>query len=214
MYHSFFTWCKLNECSKLFDADDFSFQNLSGLKVSNDCINELSCLLHSCCVCSADRYCTIVCNINLHTCLLNDRIDCLSSLTDNITDLLRIDLHLDNLRCVFSDLSSWLIDCFGHNLIHDVKSCFSCLCNCLFNDGSCQSVNLDIHLDSCDTFMCSGYLEVHISEEVFQSLDICQYKVIIISITCYKSTGDSCYCRFDWYTCCHQSHRRCTYTCL
>ena len=133
---------------------------------------------------------------------------------NNITDLLRIDLHLDNLRCVFSDLSSWLIDCFGHNLIHDVKSCFSCLCNCLFNDGSCQSVNLDIHLDSCDTFMCSGYLEVHISEEVFQSLDICQYKVIIISITCYKSTGDSCYCRFDWYTCCHQSHRRCTYTCL
>ncbi len=41
-------------------------------------------------------------------------------------------------------------------------------------------MDLDIHLDCCDTFVCTGYLEVHISEEVFKSLNICKYDVIII----------------------------------
>ena len=75
-------------------------------------------------------------------------------------------------------------------------------------------MDLDIHLDRCDTFVCTGYLEVHISEEVFESLNICKYKIIIICITCNQSTWDSGYCSLDRYTCWHQWHRRCTYTCL
>ncbi len=38
----------------------------------------------------------------------------------------------------------------------------------------------------------TGYLEVHISEEVLQTLDICQNDVIVISITGYQTTGNTC----------------------
>ena len=48
-------------------------------------------------------------------------------------------------------------------------------------------MNLDIHLDSCNTLMCTCYLEIHISEEILKTLDICKYKEIIICIACYKS---------------------------
>ena len=70
----------------------------------------------------------------------------------------------------------------------DMCSCFFCSCNRFADDLFCQSMNLDIHLDRCDTFVCTGYLEVHISEEVFESLNICKYKIIIICITCNQST--------------------------
>ena len=35
--------------------------------------------------------------------------------------------------------------------------------------------------------MCTCYLEIHISEEILKTLDICKYKEIIICIACYKS---------------------------
>ena len=54
-------------------------------------------------------------------------------------------------------------------------------------------MNLDIHLDSSDTFMGTGYLKVHIAEEVLKTLDIGQNDVIIISVTSYQTTGDTCY---------------------
>ena len=62
--------------------------------------------------------------------------------------------------------------------------------------------------------MCSGYLEVHISEEVFKSLDICQNDIVIICFACYQTAGNTSYRFLDWYTCCHQRHSRCTDTCL
>ena len=62
--------------------------------------------------------------------------------------------------------------------------------------------------------MCSGYLKVHIAKKVFQTLNICQNNVIIICLTCYQTTGNSCNRLLDRYTCCHQRHCRCTNTCL
>ena len=188
MYHSFFSRCKFKECTEVFDADNFSFQNLSCFEICYDNVDQLLRFFHALSICSADRYGTVVCDVDLHACLLDDRVDCLSTLSDYIADLLWIDLHLNDLWSKFSNLCSWSIDCFIHNFINDVKSCFSCLSDSFFNNWSCQSMDLDIHLDRCDTFVCTGYLEVHISEEVFESLNICKYKIIIICITCNQST--------------------------
>ena len=65
-------------------------------------------------------------------------------------------------------------------------------------------MDLDIHLDRCDSIMCSGYLEVHISEEVLKALDICKNDVIIVCLACNKSAGDTCNRFLDRYTGSHQ----------
>src|SRR5699024_7907771 len=106
----------------------------------------------------------------------------------------------------------WSSDVCSSDL--DVKSCLSCTGNRFLDDRSCQSVDLDIHLDCCDTFMCTCHLEIHVSEEVFQTLDICQYDVIVVCLSCYKSAGDTCYCALDRHTGCHQGHAGCADTCL
>ena len=41
-------------------------------------------------------------------------------------------------------------------------------------------MNLDIHLDGCNSLMGSGHLKVHVSKEVFQALDVCQYQIVIV----------------------------------
>lgn len=73
-------------------------------------------------------------------------------------------------------------------------------------------VDLDIHLDRCDSFVGAGHLEIHITEEIFQSLNICQDKIIVVCISRHKSRRNSCHSRFDRYTRRHQRHTGCTHT--
>ena len=40
-------------------------------------------------------------------------------------------------------------------------------------------------------FVRTGYLEVHISEEVLETLDICQNNVIVIGISGHKTAGNT-----------------------
>ena len=214
VYHTFFSRSELKESTELFDADDFTGVDLSLLVIGYDDVDQINGFLHHGSVGSANGDSTFIGNINLHTGLFDDRIDRFSSLSYNITDLFRIDLDLDDLRCVLANTLTRLCNGFCHDFIHDVHSCFACSCDSFFDDRSSKSVDLDIHLDRCDTFLCTCYLEIHVSKEIFQSLDVCQNDVIIIALTGYQTTGNTCDCRFDRYTGCHQGHAGCTDTCL
>ena len=108
MNHSLFTRSKLDKCTKLFDAYDFTGKNLSCLEICHNDADQFCSTIHHICIGTADRYRTLICNINLNTCLLNDGINGLSSLTNDITNLLRINLHRDDLRCIFANLCSRL----------------------------------------------------------------------------------------------------------
>ena len=74
-------------------------------------------------------------------------------------------------------------------------------------------MNLDIHLNCSNTIFCTGNLKVHITKEVFQSLNICKYNIIIIGITSNQSTWDTCNHFLNRNTCSHKCHTRCTCRC-
>ena len=125
--------------------------------------------------------------------LLDDRVDGLSSLANHIADLLRIDLHLDDLRSVWSYFRSRLADSSGTCTSSRMYSLALLLfCDRLLDDRSGQAVDLDIHLDCGDTIVGTGHLEVHIAEEIFQALDIGQYDIIIIGLTSHQTAGNTC----------------------
>ena len=166
MYHTFFSRSKLDECTEFFDAYNCTGEDLTFLEICCDGADHINCLLHLILICTTYGYSAIVCDVNLYICTGNNLVDRLTLLSYHITNLARVDLDLDNLRCVFANLFTWLCNRFGHNLIHDIKSCFSCSCDCFLYDRTCQTMDLNIHLDRCDTLMSTGYLEVHISEEI------------------------------------------------
>ena len=54
--------------------------------------------------------------------------------------------------------------------------------------------------------MCTGYLEVHVAEEVLKALNIGKKDEIFIRIAGYQSAGDTCYLLLNRNTGIHQSH--------
>jgi len=112
MNHSLFTWSKFNKCAKFFDAYNSTSKDLSLCKVSGDNLDHFDCFVHHLCVCATYRYSTVIGNVDLNACAVNDLVDRLSSLSDYITDLVRIDLDLNDLRCECADFFSRLLDCF------------------------------------------------------------------------------------------------------
>ena len=72
-------------------------------------------LIHHLLICAADRNCTCVIYIDLNACLVDNGIDGFSSLAYHVTNLLRIDLDLDDFRCVLIHMISGSRNTFLHN---------------------------------------------------------------------------------------------------
>lgn len=52
-------------------------------------------------------------------------------------------------------------------------------------------MNLNIHLDCSNTVMGTGYFKVHISEEIFQPLNIRKNDIIIIGFSRHETAGNA-----------------------
>ena len=63
--------------------------------------------------------------------------------------------------------------------------------NRLSNNVSRKTMNLDIHLDRSDAGVCTGYLEVHVAEEILETLDIREYDVVIIRVARYEAAANA-----------------------
>ena len=209
MNHAFLAGCELNECTELLDADNLALEDLSSLELGGDDFDHLDGFVHHFLIRTAYGNAAVICDIDLYTGAGNDLVNGLASLTNNITDLLRIDLDGNDLRCIFTNLCSRMCDAGSHDLVDDIFSCFFGSCNRLFYNRSCQAVDLDIHLNCGDTVMGTCYLEVHIAEEVFQALDIGQDDIIIIGIAGNQTTGNTSNLLLDRNTRCHQRQCRC-----
>ena len=206
--HAFLAGCELNECAELLDADNLALEDLSSLELGGDDLDHLDGFIHHFLISTAYGNAAVICDIDLYTGAGNDLVNGLASLTNNITDLLRIDLDGNDLRCIFTNLCSRMCDAGSHDLVDDIFSCFFGSCNRLFYNRSCQAVDLDIHLNCGDTVMGTCYLEVHIAEEVFQTLDIGQDDIIIIGIAGNQTTGNTSNLLLDRNARCHQRQCR------
>ena len=71
-------------------------------------------------------------------------------------------------------------------------------------------MDLNIHLNGSDTISSTCHLEIHVSEEVFKTLNISKQYKILISLTRYQTTGDTGNHLLDGHACCHQGHAGCT----
>lgn len=70
-----------------------------------------------------------------------------------------------------------------------------------------NAFDLDVHLQSGNSVFSSGYLEVHIAEVVFHTLNVGQngvFAALVIHDQTHRNTG---YRRLDRNTCRHQRHR-------
>ena len=209
MDHSLLAGCKLEECAELLDADNGSVEDLAFFEIRHDHLDHALRFRHTLRIVSADGDTAVVLDIDLYAGALDDLIDGLASLADHITDLLGINGHELDLRCIFVDGRTRLCDCILHHAVHDELAGILAAGNCAFHDGSGQTVDLDIHLNGGNAVMGSGHLEVHVAEEVFQTLDIGQQDKIVIGIARHQTAGNTCNLLLDRNAGCHQCHAAC-----
>ena len=214
MNHAFLARCKLKECAKFFNADNFADIDLAFFKLRSDHLNHFDSLVNAFFFNATDCHSTIIGNINLNTRLINNLVDDLTLGADNITNLLRINHNLLNLRCIFTNFLTWFSNGWSQHFIDNIFSRLFCPANSFFNNRTSQTVNLDIHLNGSDTVMGTGYFKVHIAKEVFKALNICQYNIVVICISGNKSGRNTSHLFFNRNTSRHQGHGRCTDTCL
>ncbi|MNV58202.1 hypothetical protein D3C71_1505620 [compost metagenome] len=150
-------------------------------------------------------------DVDFHAGFFNNFIDNLTTSTDNITDFVRIDVDNNDFWSIFGQIRSWRRDRFIH-FVQDEQTAFFSLLKCILKNVAVDTGNLNVHLNSCNTFCCTSYLEVHISEMIFHTLNIRQdgdMLSVFDQTHCYSG-----YWCFDWHTSVHHSQNAGTDTCL
>src|SRR5690606_5863386 len=98
MDHTFLTGSKFYESSEVFNTDNLTFVYLTFLEIGHYHLYHMKSIIDAFLIDAAYRHCTVIGYINLNTGLFNNCINGLTSLTDHIANLSRIDLNLNNLR--------------------------------------------------------------------------------------------------------------------
>ena len=206
MNQSLLAGSELQEGAELFDAHHFSGEDLSRLKVGGDNLDILHGLVHHLLVRAADGYRAVVLNVDLHAGLIDNSVDGLASLAHHIADLLRINVDLNDLGGELADLRPGAGNGLLHHLRQDILSGVLAAGNGLLHNGTGQAVDLDVHLDGGDSVVGSRHLKVHVSEEVFQSLDISEHQIVVIGVSGHQAAGDSCHRFLNRHARSHKGH--------
>ena len=172
MNKSLFAGGYFNKRAEVHKAGNNALVDSADLGVIGYCLNHVESALSVVNVDSGDEYGSVLLNVDLAVALCADLLDNLALLADDIADLLGVDLGGEHLGSILGELFSGLGDNGQHNFIEDVAACLVGLVKSLADNSGGQTVYFKIHLDSGDALLRAGDLEVHVAEEVLETLDI------------------------------------------
>ena len=153
--------------------------------------NNVSCAVALVNINTADEYAAVLFYIHFNVKVALDLLNYFAAFADHIADLIGINGKRNHLRRVFGKFLARFADNGQHDLVKNIISGFVCFSECLFDDLRRKAVYFQIHLDRGNAFLGAGNFKVHIAEEIFKTLNICQNQVIIIGITGYQTNGNT-----------------------
>ena len=115
---------------------------------------------------------TVFINIDFNIAVCRNLLDHLSALSDDLANLVYRNLDLYHLRRILCHMVTRLCNCLCHYFVQNVQTSLTGLFKRFTDDLRCQTVNLDVHLNCRDALLGAADLEVHIAEEVFQTLNV------------------------------------------
>ena len=132
-----------------------------------------------------------------------DLLDDGAALADDLADLVGIDGDLQHLGSEGADLGPGLSDGLEHDLIQNVKAGVAGLFKGFLDDLIGQTVVLDVHLDGGDALFRAAHLEVHVTEEILDALDVGEGDVTVA--LGHQTAGDAGHGGLDGHTSVHES---------
>ncbi|SIA65454.1 Uncharacterised protein [Mycobacteroides abscessus subsp. abscessus] len=178
MYEGICLVKEVDKGTKFLDTNNFGMVDFVHFSFTNQTSNDFFSAVDGILVARVDRYVTFFVDVNLNACFSDDLIDGFSTFTDDNLDLININLNSINFRSCWSQFwTNFWNSSFDH--IKDFKTSFLGLSKSFRQDFCSNPLDLDIHLKGCNPVASTCNLKVHISKVVFQTLDICQYCIVI-----------------------------------
>ena len=150
MNHSVNTRKYIHKCTKIFNANNFTFVNLADFWLLNQTLNPIHSLFNRRAVWASHSNQTIFLNVNLSTSFRSDLIDRLATLTNNHANLIWVNLNLLNSWRIRTERLTRLRKHAKH-MFQNVRTPRFTLLNCLTQYRHWQAMNLHIHLKSRNT---------------------------------------------------------------
>src|SRR5207248_9755163 len=107
--------------------------------------------------------------------VLDDLADHLASGADHFADLVGVDLDRDHARRVLRHRGARLAQ-RGIQLVHNEEAAFLGLLNRTGHGVDTDAFDLHVHLHGGDTLPGASHLEVHVTQGIFDALDIAQHR--------------------------------------
>ena len=168
---------EIDKGTKFLNPNNLGMVNFIHFCFANQTSNDFLSTVNSRLITRVDRYITLFINVNLNTSLSDDLINGFPTFSDDNLNLVHINLDGVDFRSSWSQLKTWSWN-RRFNQVQNFKAGFLSLSQSLCQDLSCNPFDLDIHLKSCNPFASTSYLKVHIAKVVFQTLNVCQNRVV------------------------------------
>src|SRR3954470_2492565 len=132
---------------------------------------------------------------------LLDAADDHTALADDVADLVRVDLQLDDARREAGEFGARTLDAALHD-VQDAQPRLTRLVERDLHDPLVDRLDLKIHLQRRDALLGPGYLEVHVAEVILVAKNVGEHGEAVAFLD--QAHGDAGDVRLDRYACIHQ----------
>src|SRR6056297_335001 len=191
----------VNEGTEVHNALNAALVDSAHFDLCGDFLDPVHCRLGSFLVVGVDLHVAVIIQIDGGAGFVTDRADNRAALTDNVTDLLRVDLDGGDARRAGRQFGTGGRNDLVH-LAQDVQTRCVCLLKRKLHDLVGDAVDLDIHLQGGYALLSTGNLEIHIAQVIFVTQDVSQDRELVAFFD--QTHGNTGYRRLDGYTGVHQ----------
>ena len=205
MDESFFSWDEFYECSEVHDSCDSSVEDVAWFWNVGDACDPFDCLLAAFLIWCGDEDKSVLLDVDFDATFCGNFLDRFAAFADDVTDVFWIDTECRDHWCVFRHLFSWSCDSFFH-FFEDGETCFLGFFERFAENLDGETFYFDIHLECCDAGVGSCDFEIHVSGEIFDSLDVGEDRVAFrnVAFTGEETHGDTCDRFFDFNSGVHE----------
>src|SRR5690554_6878893 len=208
MYQTILTRQDVNEGTEVHNALNAALVDCAHFDLGSDFLDPVYSSLSGGGISGVDFHVAVVIQVDGRTGLVADTTDGSTTLTDNITDLVRMDLDGGDARSALRQLGAGLGDNLVH-LVQDVQTRSVGLLQGDFHDFVGNTLDFDIHLQGSYAVFGTGNLEVHVAQVIFVTQDVCQNRELVAFLD--QTHGDTGNRRLQGHTCVHKSQGRTTH---
>ena len=177
VYQTFRSRHDLDEGAEGSGALNGSFVGLPDHRLGGERLDHLTRSLHRLAANRRNGHQTSIVDRDLGARLFLDSANRLALRSDQIADLLRIDVHRHDARRIRRQIGARLCQRLGH-LAENVQPSLASLCQRFLHDLEIEAFDLDVHLDRSDSVLGSGDLEVHVAEVILSTEDVGEDRVL------------------------------------